>query len=810
MKSLLKQREEVLKDSGVILLRFFFNARGSEIERSSEALYKTLLHSLIQLDQVTLYEVLATYLKKETQNRVTRWHSIELAELFHDKIEQPGMGDIEILIDALDECSDTEVLGIVRRFERSVQLNPQGTLLKICWSSRFYPHIGFTIAQGVDLIVNENNEQDIKTYVAKIFQPTVYKCIQSVVDEIISRANGIFLWAYLVADRLLRAFNAGKTASQLSTILRRIPDSLENLFLEIFDETHFTAEQRQDLRRIAVVVFGALRPVSLGELHAALMLSDPSGLSCLNDTILTDENVEQFKRRVNHASGGLMETVKAIQDTSRDAAVTLNQSFFHLPTSPEIQSRPDDLSTFRVQVIHESVREFFLGRGLSILQAFSRKTFEQTCHLELARASIEGLSRLEIDLSTTRICTDGKPAAYDNEFLAGLIPQMTWHPPPPAFIFEYVVDHFFTHLDSVCHADDHDGHSRPDLPSSATCREALYAYVRIACHEATHDTIPRRSVEEQLRIGRCHANVFEMSDKTLANYLAFPARLKLTSNFLLRRDILLSEDVDEAAVVGEADDMEKVIAIFTISHDDDTELSYDCLSLSTVQNSTYGLNSAESTTEDAYMPCISRNVSEVHQSAHMSHSSLLDISRSFDFVLGVSFSLSATSVAHILLPDRLLDWQVEISNRKKQKSPETIRKWRFISTIDSELLRSTQYHLVESSEPLEPKAMVCHLFHYSVDFSEDRGRIGWILTRRSTLGKDESDALTLWRASPAASEVSICSSASDRSALHARISCEVCFEDEVSHCIHESILEGDLEATGAWIPESPERLGLEF
>jgi hypothetical protein len=823
MKSLFKHRGEVLKNSGVVLLRFFFNARGSDIERTSEALYRTLLHNLIQLDQVTLYEVLATYLNKEAQTLNVRWNSIELAEMFHDKIEQPGMGDVEVLIDALDECSDTEVLSIVRRFERSIQMNSHGTILRICWSSRFYPHIGFTIAQGTDLVVNGNNEQDIQAYIEKIFNPTVYPSLQSVSGEIIRRADGIFLWASLVADRLLRAFNAGKVAKQLSAMLQHIPDGLENLFLEIFDEAHFDAEQRQDLRRIAVVVLSALRPMSLEELYATLVLSEPRVLSCFNDAILADEMVEQFKRRVTHASGGLIETVTQTQDKGSIASL-FDQNYsgskgtprsglasqrlrgsnddsysestntsdswwgIYNDGSPELadQSYPESTypsfqkeATTRVQVIHESVREFLLGRGLSILQMPSREAFGHIGHLELARASIEGLSRLNIDVSANSVFTGGKSATNGDNVLAGLIPQVAWHPPPSSFLLGYVVDHFFTHLAFVFYTDAYDGASRPGLLSSTVCREALFAYLRMACHEAMHSKSLRTSLVQQLRIGRSHADIFEMTDESLANYLDFPARLLLISDFFSRRGISIFEGKDDTTVVGEADDVEKVVAIFTISREVDTEQPHDRFFEPKAQQNRQWATRVHFAPDDAYVPCISRNLSPPHQSSLLPQFDLQDVPESFTFILGMSFYTSATVAARILLPDRLLQCGSRSSERVIETSSGATNTigWQIMSAVDSDMLCWAPHHLLDRSgchltfsESFEPNNFVCHLFHDKLDSSESRDKVQWILLERGahvwqSTGKF-SDHLTLFPSLGDESGLSVCLSSRYKNPFH--------------------------------------------
>ncbi|KAI0183818.1 Alpha/Beta hydrolase protein, partial [Xylaria flabelliformis] len=362
MKSLYKQRKQDLKGSQTILLRFFFNARGSDMEKSREALYKTLLHSLIQESPLMLCEVLALYLEKETRGNIVQWQTPELVDVFHDKIKHFRTSDIEILIDALDECSEAEVLRVIRRFEESIQVPRSHTTLRVCWSSRFYPHISLRTVQGIELVVNNNNGGDIKQYVQSILPIDSHKPLRSVSEDIIARAQGNFLWASLVSDKLIKAFHTGKGVNELKDTLRSTPDGLDNYFLEIFKAPSFTEEQRHDLQRIALFVLGASRSLSVEELHTALKLENPSPNMLLSDITFQSEDIERFKKHLTHVSGGLIEVANIKK--------LLHQTM--PPDRPSYQSPSHSSGQIaELQVIHESVREFFLGKGLPILQASS-------------------------------------------------------------------------------------------------------------------------------------------------------------------------------------------------------------------------------------------------------------------------------------------------------------------------------------------------------------------------------------------------------------------------------------------------------
>lgn len=169
------------------------------MEKSPEALYRTLMQSMMRLDPSSRCVVLAHFLEKESYTDNLQWHTTELADLFHAELEQAREHDVEVLVDALDECSDSEVLEVIRRFERSIQKPRHQGKLRICWSSLFYPNISLHAVQALELIVSGRNAQDIGEHVRNILPRHLDDGPRSLSDTVLSRAKGVFLWASLVA-----------------------------------------------------------------------------------------------------------------------------------------------------------------------------------------------------------------------------------------------------------------------------------------------------------------------------------------------------------------------------------------------------------------------------------------------------------------------------------------------------------------------------------------------------------------------------------------------------------------------------------
>lgn len=104
---------------------------------------------------VLRFELLPRFLEKEFNSeagKLVEWRVSEIADIFHHVFGQKQTHGIEILIDALDECDDEEVRGVVRRFENSIHIaRSSGAALKVRWRSRYYPHISLKSKHGVEL-----------------------------------------------------------------------------------------------------------------------------------------------------------------------------------------------------------------------------------------------------------------------------------------------------------------------------------------------------------------------------------------------------------------------------------------------------------------------------------------------------------------------------------------------------------------------------------------------------------------------------------------------------------------------------------
>ncbi|ERF68794.1 hypothetical protein EPUS_06238 [Endocarpon pusillum Z07020] len=240
-----------------------------------------------------------------------------------------------IFVDALDECEEQSVRDMVYYFQSVTDsAHAAGATLDICFSSRHYPTI--TLPRCPGLSVEDGNRADIARYVrVKLHVASLLdETICSLETQIVRKASGIFLWVALTVEMLIRMVDDGKVAQNLEDALKHVPDVLEELFSNLFN-TLKRDERTKAIRLIQWVLFAA-RPLSPAELSLAITFSSDHPYESVPHWQASGEYVrspEQMLRFIRSYSRGLVEVKYNV-----------------------------------VQLIHESVREFFLsGNGFAIL-----------------------------------------------------------------------------------------------------------------------------------------------------------------------------------------------------------------------------------------------------------------------------------------------------------------------------------------------------------------------------------------------------------------------------------------------------------
>ena len=225
--------------SEVLSPKFFFWNAGTELQKSSRGLLRSIIYQIMERTP-ELMPVLASYMntdQQRTQQLPTWTERRLLATLQH--LLRYGLQSYRlcIFVDGLDEFSghQDELLELTRDFR-------QYSNIKICLSSRPYRLFRDEFGSSAMLKLQELTELDIREYVSNKLQGARCETSQAldsspmvdqIADEIVRRAEGVFLWVKLAVRDQLEGIRNYDNANQLLDRLNILPDEIEGIYLHM-------------------------------------------------------------------------------------------------------------------------------------------------------------------------------------------------------------------------------------------------------------------------------------------------------------------------------------------------------------------------------------------------------------------------------------------------------------------------------------------------------------------------------------------------------------------------------------------------
>ena len=324
-----------------LVLSFFFHGRGAELQKTPLGLFRSLLYQLLNLvpdafpDLVTRFQQQCN--NKGEPGEKWHWHSNELQHFFRSSLPKVlESRPVWLFVDALDEGGEEIAVDLVGKFKSLLQgLPSNGSQFHICFTCRHYPILDLDYGYGFEICLEHENGQDISTYVQAQLSASPVLSASTIPTIVMDCALGVFMWAGLVLKRVLDLERKGWAVKKIEAEIRSIPPALDELYLGLVRSMD---ERSASLKLIQWICF-ATRPLSLDELRWAMVVD----ANCPHKSLQQCQNAEDYacdsdmmERRLKTLSCGLVEAVP-----SSNARV--------------------------VQFIHQSVKDFFVKKGLSVL-----------------------------------------------------------------------------------------------------------------------------------------------------------------------------------------------------------------------------------------------------------------------------------------------------------------------------------------------------------------------------------------------------------------------------------------------------------
>lgn len=293
---------------------FYFWALGPEIQASKEGLYRTLIFQLLSQRPDSIPQVCPE-----------RWEALclfgEITKSF-DENELRHILDaalksltsrekVCVFVDGLDEfagdCDD-----LVANFKHLVDAYP----IKLCVASRPWEIFRVALRHKPKLQMEDLTYNNIQSYVTcrlqddpsfERFQESQPEFAQRAIENIVDKAQGVFLWVELVVSSLIVGLRSGDRIPDLQRRVDRLPRDLEGLLDRIIrDLDSEYMEQAIQYLRLMEACHGLPSAVLFSFADENPAFSVSLRLNQL-DVEEIDERVEVLRKRLNTRLKGLLE-----------------------------------------------------------------------------------------------------------------------------------------------------------------------------------------------------------------------------------------------------------------------------------------------------------------------------------------------------------------------------------------------------------------------------------------------------------------------------------------------------------------------
>ncbi|KAJ0115843.1 hypothetical protein J7T55_004012 [Diaporthe amygdali] len=373
-----------------VIANFYFWSLGTELQKTQEGLLRSLLFEVLRQSPDLMPTVCpdrwrSSQISGARNSLITSWTLSELRETITRLSQANGLSKrFCFFIDGLDEYSGNhlEITKILRELSSSQNI-------KICVSSR--PWNVFEDEFGRDddrkIYIHDLTRGDITKYAQGKLQEHPNWRLMSVqstrydalVQNITDKAQGVFLWVFLVIRSLSEGLTNGDTLSILEARIRQFPTDLEQYFRHMLNSVE--SIYHHQMAETFLVALNASRPLSL-MLYS--FLDDFSGAPgrALTFPVQGMDNYDislrhqQMRRRLNGRCKGLLEIyqdpgsvdylgyrVEFLHRTVRDFLDTKEMANFLLENAPDIDTNESTLHGFIVLIKSLPQRESYLAEG---------------------------------------------------------------------------------------------------------------------------------------------------------------------------------------------------------------------------------------------------------------------------------------------------------------------------------------------------------------------------------------------------------------------------------------------------------------
>ena len=331
---------------------FFFHDRGSTVQKSLLGMLQEIVDSTLrQLPQLVPYAIAQfKHLLKAQRTRAPSWSLDSLTTVMTSIIEQRNVRiKLLLFVDALDEHEgdNDQLVQLVKSWGHKA--DGYYVKLKICLASRPWNVFQQNFGHGPNFAIDHYTKYDIRIYTESRLvaaqggastpggSQVILEDLTPLANQIIDKAQGVFIWVRLVTDQLAKDIRDGTPYPTLVLRVAEMPEELEALYEKTL--TRIDPLYAASAHVMFQLTLCTLEPLSLATLAQATEFSlnkyvHGSSYDDLKDS--TYESSSYLLRWLISRSGGLLETYDIINKPNCDTKQHVQ--FLHQTAKDYIQS----------------------------------------------------------------------------------------------------------------------------------------------------------------------------------------------------------------------------------------------------------------------------------------------------------------------------------------------------------------------------------------------------------------------------------------------------------------------------------------